>query len=108
MAHWPELEAAALARAVQIDRRERLDPRETMGSYLRARNGEGCPVVVTDAQRGWEGARLWSLDYFKEKYPDDEIIASDRAPLRLEDNPPMKTVRVKMREFGVSCRDCLG
>ncbi|KAL1499976.1 hypothetical protein AB1Y20_012655 [Prymnesium parvum] len=99
MAHWPDLEPAVLPNAVPIDRREKLEPRETMGRYLLARGGEGCPVVVTDAQQGWKARKLWSLDYFKKHFPDEEVIASDRAPLRLEDNPPMKTLRVRMAEY---------
>ena len=100
MAHWPELEAVDLKNQVLIDRRENLDPNETMSRYLLARGGEGCPVVVMDAQRDWKAPKLWSLDYFKRHWPDDEIIASDRAPLRMEDNPPMKTVRVTLAEYG--------
>ena len=68
-----------------------------MGRYLVP--GEGCPVVVTDAQRDWKATQIWSLDYFKKRYPDDEIIASDRAPLRMEDNPPMKTLRTTLAEY---------
>ena len=104
MAHWPDLEPAVLANSVAIDRRENLDPAETMSRYLFARGGEGVPVVVTDAQRDWKAKKLWTLDYFKKHYPDDEIIASDRAPLRLEDNPPMKTLRTTLAEYGACAR----
>ena len=93
MAHWPEREPAMLTgRVVEIDRRRELSPEETMSRYLLA--GEGTPVVVTDAQAQWPAAKLWSLDYFKEHYAGDTIMASDRAPLRYEDNPKMQTLKV--------------
>eukprot|EP00966_Prymnesium_polylepis_P234185 5416656-Prymnesium_polylepis.1 len=100
MAHWPDLEPAEIANATAIDRRDNLDPAECMSRYLLARGGEGVPVVVTDAQRDWKAPKIWSLEYFKKHYPDDEIICSDRAPYRPEDNPKMKTLRVSLAEYG--------
>ena len=42
---------------------------------------------------------MWSLDYFKKHYGDEELIASDRAPLRSEDNPRMQTLRITLGQF---------
>ena len=67
-----------------------------MGRYL---VGEGVPVVVTDAQENWRARKLWSLDYFRKHYADEQLIASDRAPLRHEDNPPMQTLRTTLGEY---------
>ena len=104
MAHWPERTPATLANAVEIDKRSALSPEETMGRYLA---GEGRPVVVTDAQKDWKAAKLWSLDYFKKHYADEQLIASDRAPLRHEDNPRMQTLRTTLGEVKVEvfCED---
>ena len=96
MAHWPDREPATLENAIPIDRRSNLSPMETMGRYL---VGEGTPVVVTDAQENWRARKLWSLDYFKKHYADEPLIASDRAPLRHEDNPKMQTLRTTLGEY---------
>lgn len=96
MAHWPDREPAAIANAIPIDKRGDLSPEETMGRYL---VGEGRPVVVTDAQANWKAAKLWSLEYFKKHYGNEQLIASDRAPLRAEDNPPMQTLRTTLGEY---------
>ena len=61
--------------------------------------GEGTPVVVTDAQESWRARKLWTLDYFKKHYSNEELIASDRAPLRLEDNPKMQTLRTTLGDY---------
>lgn len=95
--HWPDLDPQEISNAIQIERRQNLNAEETMRRYLLP--GEGRPVVVTDGQRDWKAPKIWSLDYFKKHYPDDEIIASDRAPLRMEDNPPMKTLRVRLADY---------
>ena len=97
MAHWPDREPAALERSVRIERRSNLSPDECMCRYLRA--GEGTPVVVTDAQEGWEARRLWTLKYLQNNFGSDALIANDRAPLRREDNPAMKTIRTTLGEF---------
>jgi hypothetical protein len=97
MAHWPEREAAVLEGAIPIDRRERLQPEETMHRYLLPR--EGTPVVVTDAQAGWAAREQWDLAFFKKHYADEALIASDRAPLRHEDNPRMTTLRTTLGDF---------
>ena len=96
MAHWPEREPVELANAIQIDKRSNLSPEETMARYL---IGEGRPVVVTDAQESWKAKKLWSVEYFKKHYADEELIASDRAPLRHEDNPKMQTLRTTLGTF---------
>ena len=96
MAHWPDRAAAVLENAIEIDRRSSLSPEETMGRYLA---GEGQPVVVTDAQASWRAAKMWSLEYFKKHYASDSLIASDRAPLRAEDNPRMHTLRTTLGDF---------
>ena len=94
--HWPDRAPAVLENAIEIDRRSSLSPEETMGRYLA---GEGQPVVVTDAQASWRAAKLWSLEYFKEHFASDSLIASDRAPLRAEDNPRMHTLRTTLGDF---------
>jgi hypothetical protein len=97
MAHWPDREPAELGpKAIMIDKRSKLSPQETMGRYL---VGEGTPVVVTDAQENWRARKLWSLDYFRKHYANEELIASDRAPLRHEDNPRMQTLRTTLGEY---------
>ena len=96
MAHWPDRRPAILENAIEIDRRSSLSPDETMARYLA---GEGRPVVVTDAQAPWKAPRLWSLDYFKKHYASEPLIASDRAPLRSEDNPRMQTLRTTLGDF---------
>ena len=96
MAHWPDRQPAKLGRSIEIERRSKLSPDECMARFL---IGEGLPVVVTDAQDDWAAAKLWSVDYFRKRYGDEELIASDRAPLRFEDNPPMRTLRVTIGEF---------
>lgn len=97
MAHWPDrLPVTDLTNAIMIERRAKLDPNETMARHLA---GEGRPVVVTDAQDSWKAKKLWSLDYFKKHYANESLIASDRAPLRSEDNPKMTTLRTTLGEF---------
>ena len=80
-----------------IDKRSNLSPDETMARYL---IGEGRPVVVTDAQDSWKAKKLWSVEYFRKHYADEQLIASDRAPLRHEDNPRMQT---KVTTLGAFC-----
>ena len=46
--------------------------------------GEGTPVVVSDAQRGWHAPSLWTFEWFEKHYGDSELIANDLAPLRAE------------------------
>jgi hypothetical protein len=96
MAHWPERHAASISNAIEIDRRSRLSPDETMGRYMA---GEGRPVIVTDAQSTWRAKELWSLEYFRTHYASEALIASDRAPLRREDNPPMTTLKTTLGEY---------
>ena len=96
MAHWPERKPAVLENAIEIERRSSLHPDETMARYLA---GEGRPVVITDAQESWKARKLWSLEYFKKHYASEQLIASDRAPLRSEDNPRMNTLRTTLGEF---------
>ena len=60
--------------------------------------GEGAPVVVTDAQASWAAARTWSFEHLARTYGGDPLIASDKAPLRLEDSPRAVALRTTMAE----------
>jgi len=93
---------AAIPNAVPIERRRALSPSDMYESCF---YGVGRPIILTDAQRGWAAVRLWSFAYFAQSFPEDKLFASDRAPLRREDDPPMQTFRVTMREY---CEYCTG
>ncbi len=96
--HWPDLEPATLPNAIPIRRRSKLTPEETTREHLLA-GGEGLPVVVTDAQAPWKARRLWSFEYFAQRYGDEELIVNDRAPLRPGDDPPMQSLKMGMRDY---------
>ena len=99
MAHWPDSEPIVLPNAIPIRRRSKLAPEDAMREHLLSAGGEGLPVVVTDAQEGWRAPQLWSFEYFARHFGDEELIANDLAPLRADDDPPMQTVRLSMREY---------
>ena len=96
--HWSAVDAAELPNSVPIPRRSRLSLTETMHEHLLV-GGEGTPVVVSDAQRGWRAPSLWTFEWFERHYGDSELIANDLAPLRVDDNPPMQTVQCSLRQF---------
>lgn len=85
--------------AVPIEKLSGLSPGEVWELAFDAGAGEGRPLVLTDQQSGWAASRLWTFDAFARDFPDDPLIASDRAPYRKEDDPPMQTFRCRMREY---------
>ena len=93
-ASWPPIDVEG---ATAVARRSSVEPEMVMARHLA--EGEGEPLVVTDAQRGWRARAEWDLAFLAEKYGDDDVIANDLAPLFVEDNPPMRTRRVKLREY---------
>ena len=93
-ASWPPIDVEG---ATAVARRSSVDPEMVMARHLA--EGEGEPLVVTDAQRGWRARAEWDLEFLAKKYGDDDVIANDAAPLFVEDDPPMRTRRVKLREY---------
>ena len=95
---WKALEPIVVPGNVkEIPRRSGVDKEWVMATHLR--EGEGTPLVITDAQDHWAAKKKWTLDYFDSQYGDDEVIVNDNAPLFHEDDPPMTTKRCSMREF---------
>lgn len=47
--------------------------------------GDGEPLVVTDAQRGWfkGGGGRWTLESLSRDYGSEELIVNDNAPLQV-------------------------
>ena len=96
MANWRTFTPPQVENAAEIPRRSGLTPHELMSLAFA---GEGRPIVLTDAQRGWRARELWTPEYFAARYPEERLIASDLAPLRLEDNPPQTSLRCTMAEY---------
>lgn len=57
--------------------------------------GEGRPVVLLDAMDAWPARDKWSFDFFRERYPDDEIIAN--SPMFLEEDLGLEPVQAHLR-----------
>ena len=87
---------ASIPNSVAIPRKSQLSRDATDRDHMA---GEGAPVVVTDAQAGWAAARTWSFEHLARTYGGDQLIASDKAPLRLEDSPRAVALRTTMAEF---------
>lgn len=57
--------------------------------------GEGLPVVLLDAMEAWPARTKWSFDFFRERYPDDEIVAN--SPMFLEEDLGLEPVQAHLR-----------
>ena len=95
MAHWPDRESAVLERSVATERRSNLSPDECMGRYcaLVKERRSSSRTRRKGGRPGACGRRLPSPTL------SGALIANDRAPLRREDNPAMKTIRTTLGEF---------
>src|SRR5580658_4381451 len=58
----------------QVERLSGLSPREFDERFFRPR----VPVVLADAMESWPARTKWTLDYLKEKYGGDEVLATNR------------------------------
>ena len=63
MARWQDLDHVPIANGIPILRRSRLSPEVAWRDHVVA-DGDGLPVVVTDATDGWKARELWSAAYF--------------------------------------------
>ena len=79
-------------RALEVPRKDRLDPEAFAREHLA---GAGAPVVATDAMDRWPARNKWSFEFFRERYPDDEIVAN--SPYFLEPDLGLEPVRARMR-----------
>jgi len=57
--------------------------------------GEGRPAVLTDAMDDWPALTRWTFDFFRECFPDDEIVAN--SPMFLESDLGLEPVQARLR-----------
>ena len=101
---WKSIEPLDIPGAKPIEKISGADPKYVLEHYLL--NGEGTPVVFTDAQKDWfgKGARRWTLDWIAKHYGAEELAINDRAPLQEWDDPPMRTRFVSIAEYAAYAR----
>ena len=58
----------------QVARRSGLSLREFHARYFRPQ----VPVVIADAMDAWPARTKWTLEFFKEQYGRDEVLATNR------------------------------
>lgn len=61
-------------KVIEVDRRIDLSLEEFREKYLIP----GVPVIFDGAAKDWDCVKNWSLDYFKEKHGDDQIVLVDQ------------------------------
>lgn len=81
-----------LGRARPIPRRHGLDREAFAAAHLA---GEGLPVLVTDAMDHWPARGKWDLDFFRDRYGDDTLVAN--SPTFLEDDLGLTPVKMRLR-----------
>ena len=60
------------------------------------------PLIVTGSLETWNAKKTWDPDWFARTYPDDVVIANDRAPARKVDRMtlrPQSSVRIKLPQY---------
>lgn len=67
-----QLEKKKAGVIVPIPRRRNLDPEEFYREYLR----KGVPVVMEGAANDWVCRKKWTMQYFADRYGDDEITVT--------------------------------
>lgn len=100
-----------------VRRVSKVDPTEVMGRHLM--DGEGEPLVVTDAQEDWFNSReRWTLESLGRDYGDEEVVVNDKAPLQARrtvrgqlhaaqqewDDPVMRSRVSTLREYAAYVR----
>lgn len=57
--------------------------------------GDGLPAVLLDAMEAWPARTKWRFQFFRERYPDDEIVAN--SPMFLEADLGLEPVQARLR-----------
>ena len=61
---------------------------------------DSCPVVLTDAQRGWPARSKWTFEWMASRYGEEMMPCSDLAPFfRHCDRGDIRTVQAPLKEF---------
>jgi len=61
---------AKIGETIEVEQRVNLSIDEFKNHYIR----KGIPVVLKGAAKEWNCVKEWSIDYFKEKYGDEDIL----------------------------------
>lgn len=100
--HQSLKDQAYSGRELAVERRSNLAEDEFVSQYL----NKGLPVIFEQEAQNWPCTKKWSLDFLKEKFPDEEFSLIDSKGLveeeydKTQDNPvPVLINKMKASEF---------